>query len=656
MAAVVVLLAAFALQAITSMVRKCPTSDENVHLSAGYTHLVTGDFRLNPEDPPLVKSLAALPLLATDINGGFDHISWQLEKEKYRGETAKEFENKKWIYGWWFLYRWNDAKTLIFWARMVMVAMSVGAGLLVFFWARELYGNAAGLFALLLFCFSPNILAHGRLVNSDMGLAFFSLLALYCLDRALRRMTPLRVVLAGITLGLALLSKYTALIILPAFLILIAIRIVQKTPLKAPLLKRAELVKRRSRILPAAAVCIAILLITWGVIWAGYGFRFRGIDPENEKVQQYLAAQLPLWESTHAPYEFAMESKLLPQAFLYGFQYNTFSTSRRAAFLDGEYSTTGWWYYFIMTLLYKTPVPTLIFLALSLLLSYRLSRGRWYYETPLIVFFIVFYGTALAGKINIGHRHILPVLPVIFIFVSKLVNHIQRPKVSQTAILATIFGLLIVWYVLGTALIWPDYLAYFNEPSGGPDNGYRHLTDSNIEWGQDLIQLKEFMDAHNIKRVHLAYFGQADPHYYGIEYDWIAGYFFRDEERHPGASRVDVHYVWSMAWNWDPEIDEKRRRLEKPREIYKGDWVVIGASSYMDTGFHPSINVVSPYKRTQGLQAFRVLGDEKHNRILSVKGENYYGNIGHSLLVFHMKEDLDIYEYLREFYERRRRR
>ena len=117
---VVVLLAVFALQAITSMVRKCPTSDENVHLSAGYTHLVTGDLRLNPEDPPLVKSLAAL----------------------------------------------------------------------------------------LLFCFSPNILAHGRLVNSDMGLAFFSLLALYCLDRALRRMTPLRVVLAGITLGLALLSKF----------------------------------------------------------------------------------------------------------------------------------------------------------------------------------------------------------------------------------------------------------------------------------------------------------------------------------------------------------------------------------------------------------------------------------------------------------------
>jgi len=91
-------------------------------------------------------------------------------------------------------------------------------------------------------------------------------------------------------------------------------------------------------------------------------------------------------------------------------------------------------------------------------------------------------------------------------------------------------------------------------------------------------------------------------------------------------------------------------------KINKGDWVVIGASSYVDTGFHPSINVVSPYKRTQGLQAFRVLGDEKHNRILSVKGENYHGNIGHSLLAFHMKEDPDIYEYLRDFYERRRHR
>ncbi len=656
---VAALLAAFALQAITSITRKSVTTDEVVHLPAGYSYLRTCDFRMNPEHPPLIKVLGALPLLAMDVDGGFDKEQWEARVEEKRGVKMLSPDDE-WFYGWWFLFHWNDANTVIFWGRVMMVAMSVGAGLLVFFWARELYGNAAGLFALFLFCFSPNILAHARLVNTDMGLAFFCLLALYCFDRALRRTTPLRVALAGFTLGLALLTKYSALPILPVLFVLTVVRIAQKTPVRAGLTGEIEIAERGRRILPYVALWFGVLLITWAVIWAGYGFKFRAIDTDDRDVQEVVRTSLPLaprdepsfWRHTHGPYKLAMEHKLLPQAFLYGFQYITHSTSGRLAFLDGEHSGLGWRHYFIMTLLYKTPVPTLVFLGVTVLLMFWLSRGRWYYEMPLIIFFIVFYAVALSSNINIGHRHILPILPVIFIFVSKLVNHIQRPLRSRTVPLAAIFGLLAGWYLVGTVLIWPDYLAYFNEPSGGPDKGYEHLTDSNIDWGQDLVKLKEFMDKHNIERVHLAYFGMADPHYYGIKYDWIFGFFYRRELCHPDDYGVSIDYVWRMTWNRDRDIIERGKRYEKPAKIEKGDWVVIGVSHYMDTILPSGREILSPGVTKRGLRVFTVLRDKRLVGKLNVNGRNYYGHIGHSMLVFHMKEDLDMFETLKDFYDR----
>ena len=655
-----VLLAAFALQAVTSMARKSVTTDEVVHLPAGYSYLKTCDFRMNPEHPPLIKVIAALPLLAMDVDGGLDKKEWEARVEEKQGVKLFNTDDE-WDYGWWFLFHWNDAKTVIFWGRVMMVAMSLGAGLLVFFWARELYGNAAGLFALFLFCFSPNILAHARLVNTDMGLAFFCLLALYCFDRALRKTTPVRVALAGLTLGLALLVKYSALPILPVFFILTIVRIVQKTPVRAGLTGESEIAERGRRIFPYVALWVGVLLVTWAVIWAGYGFKFRAIDTDNRDVQEVFRTSLPLemdsvnnepsfWRHTREPYKFAMEHKLLPQAFLYGFHYITHSTSGRRAFLDGEHSVLGWRHYFIMTLLYKTPVPTLVFLGVTLLLTFWLSRGRWYYEMPLIIFFIVFYAVALSSNINIGHRHILPILPVIFIFVSKLINYIQRSLRSLTVLPAVIFGLLAGWYLVGTILIWPDYLTYFNEPSGGADKGYEHLTDSNIDWGQDLVQLKEFMDEHNIKRVHLAYFGMADPHYYGIEYDWIFGFFYRIAPRH-SVDRDAREYVWMMTWSRDRDIIEKGKRHEKPRKIKKGEWVVISVSHYMDTILPSGWEILSPEVTKRGLQLFIVLRDKKLVGKLSVDGRNYHSHIGHSMLVFHMKEDLDMFEALTDFYD-----
>jgi len=162
---VVLLLGIFALQAITSMAQKSSTSDESAHLPAGWTCLATGDYRMNPEHPPLAKMIAALPLMFMKINGALDTDEWR--------------DGKEWGYGWDFPYTGrNDDATLLFWGRFSMVILSLCLGLLMFFWARKLYGNAAGLFALFLFAFSPNLIAHGSLANTDLPIAFFMALSL----------------------------------------------------------------------------------------------------------------------------------------------------------------------------------------------------------------------------------------------------------------------------------------------------------------------------------------------------------------------------------------------------------------------------------------------------------------------------------------------
>ena len=506
---VIILLAAFALQAITSMVQKSVTYDETAHLPAGYSYLKTGDYRLNSEHPPLAKMIAALPLLFVRIDGVFQGEGWQ---------AGKQF-----VYGWEFLFSGrNDANTVMFWGRLSMVLLSLCLGALIFVWARKLYGNAAGLFALLLFAFCPNLIAHGSLTNTDLAVTFFMLLALFCFDRAMRRLTPLDAGLAGLTLGLALLTKFTAPLLLPIMLVIAAVRILDRKPLEFRFRQPAVALTWRRKLAALLLLFAVMLPIAYGTLWAGYRFRFSAFAEGGVK---------PLWYGQQAKYDesrgydFLYNNRLLPQAYLEGFRYVR-ATAGRGSFLDGRLNwgppdpgrLEYWPQYFVMTSLYKTPAPMLIFFLVAAGGAAWWSRKTWRREVPLIAAFIIYFGVAVAGNMNIGHRHILPVIPLAFIFVSKIVNHLRGKHVSDTVTLKVVFAGLVVWYVVGAVSVHPNYLAYFNEIAGGPEHGAEHLTDSNIDWGQDLILLKRYMDEHHIKEIYLDYFGSADPRYYGIKF------------------------------------------------------------------------------------------------------------------------------------------
>jgi hypothetical protein len=573
---VVLLLGAFAAQAITSMAQKCPVYDETVHLPAGYSYLKTGDFRINPEHPPLAKMLAALPLLFQKIDGRFETQPWR--------------DGWEWQYGWEFLYGGdNNAYVVVFWGRLMMALLSLCLGALIFFWARGIYGNGAGVFALFLFAFCPNLIAHGSLTNTDLSIAFFFLLALFCFDRALRRLTSANAALAGLTLGLALLTKFSAPLLLPVMGVVALARIIDKPPIEYGFRRTAQAATRRGKLAVIVVLFAVMLVVAYGVLWAGYGFRFSafsgaqpGAAAPHRFAERYEKPETPV-------YGFLYHNRLLPEAYLTGFRYVQ-ATVVRGSFLDGRLNFRPgdpnyehWPQYFFMTSLYKTPVPMLIFFCVAVLLSaaWGWSGKTWRREVPLIAAFVIYFGVAVASNMNIGHRHILPVIPLAMIFVSKIANHLRGRHFSEAVTLRAVFALLLGWHAFSALSIHPNYLAYFNEIAGGPGNGANHLTDSNIDWGQDLILLKRYMDEHHIEEIHLDYFGSADPRYYGIKFKVLS-------ENYP---LMPVEQLRSL-----PTTDEYG--------ITRNDYVAISVTNLEET-----YRVIDPFYRTfRGMEPIAKIG------------------------------------------------
>ncbi|PYV01569.1 MAG: hypothetical protein DMG10_17265, partial [Acidobacteria bacterium] len=222
--------------------------------------------------------------------------------------------------------------------------------------------------------------------------------------------------------------------------------------------------------------------------------------------------------------------------YLYGLSFMTYASGKFTSFLMGEVRPGGWWYYFLVTFLIKTPIPLLLILVWSAFVQ----RAFWREDSVRTAFVVgpplMYFMAISASGWNIGHRHLLPVHPFLFVFVSALIPWVsQRPKVVKSGIAA-----LVCWYVLCSAWISPHYLAYFNELAGGPDRGGRYLVDSNLDIGQDLKGLKRYMDEHGIRRVWLAYFGQASPDYYKISYDYLPSYvIFEPQNVNPDAFRFE---------------------------------------------------------------------------------------------------------------------
>jgi hypothetical protein len=484
------LAAAVALQAglsIHAMSGNSATFDEGAHLPAGYTHLVLGDHRLNPEQPPLVKLLAAAPLLLVRPALHTDDRSWR--------------EARQWEFGRRFLYRWNDGDPLLFLGRLPVVVLASCLVAAVFFEARRRFGADAAVAAAFLAALSSEVLAHGSIVTTDLAFALFFFVTIVRLERALGTSSLRDWGLAGLAAGAAVATKLSAPILVP---------VAAALGLLAPGARR-----RPGRLAAGVAVASAVALAG---LWASYGFS-RALSPDPA-VRAELRAPLEAAADgiVGRAASAAAAAGLVPEDYARGVVFVMTHSEARATFLDGELSDSGFPSYFLFTTLYKTPLPLLALAAAALIRAPRLGRrDAVFLWLPVLVYVALTFTRGL----QIGHRHLLPVLPFVFVASGEAAAAMAtaRARASRAAV-----ALLAAWYAFGTLRTHPHHLAYFNEIAGGPANGYRHLVDSNLDWGQDLKRLAAWWRAAGRPPLKLSYFGSADPAYYGIESEALPGY------------------------------------------------------------------------------------------------------------------------------------
>jgi hypothetical protein len=522
---IALLLALFALQVASTSVQTSPAFDEVGLLPAGYLYLKTGRWDLVPEHPPFIPALSALPLLA--LNPRLDLTDPRLTRDPKNVA----------IFGANVLFG-NDADRLMFWGRLPVLLLALLLGHIVYRWARELYGDNAGLMALILYAFCPTLIAHSGFVSHDVGLACFFTLSLYWLWRFLREGTWRHLLATGILLGCALASKASAIILPPIFVALAALAAWRlptltqgatatlapvariSSPLSAP-----TLFARLRLSLSAVAL---IFLVAYGLLYTVYFL------PESPLFYARTVIAAP--GSRHPNYPF---------------------------YVMGQFRVEGWWYYFLAAYAIKTPIPILLLIPLALWHWLREDEG-WFDGLFLLLPALAYIALISALAPQIGVRYLIPSYPLLFIFASRTAPLFTRKSAGVVAGIV-----LAAWYLSTPIRIYPDYLAYFNELIGGPKHGIEYLDDSNIDWGQNLKRLKRYLDARQFDRVRLLYVGTGRPGYYGIE-------------------ARPLQFA-ELAWRPDPGVYViSAQALVRARAHFKIDWLkeselidVIGYSFYV---------------------------------------------------------------------------
>lgn len=485
--------------------------DENAHLVGGFGHWIHNDYRMHAENGVLAQRWTALPLLALRP-AGLPTVTDPVWRDADYVAASQAF----------LFAPGNDLDAILLWSRLMNALLGAAVTVTVFLWARSLFGPAAGWVSAALAAFCPNLLAHAGLANSDITISLAYLLALSAWWRLAHAITPTRVVLAGLALGILATAKFSGVFFAFIGPPLLLLRQLHPAPLRLALgsirLRLAGLRKALALFASAAAT----LLVALAVVWAAYGFRYSASAD---------GARPPIWDDIVAHHEkaggafpavfgVAREHHLLPEAWLQGLAYVKWASTYRRAYLSGDYRTDGWIEFFPVAFLIKTPLGALGLLALAAVLFARLDRGRparfLYRCAPLLGFAVVFGAFALTSSINIGLRHILPLYPAFYILAGSLALHAAAP--GRLALRAAIAVLLFA-HATAALSVRPHYLAFFNSLVGGPDQGHRHLVDSSLDWGQALPDLHAWLDIYAApgEHIHLSYFGNDRPSRHGIQ-------------------------------------------------------------------------------------------------------------------------------------------
>lgn len=592
------LLALYWVLAVSTSSRVGVTADEPVHLAGGYSYWRFNDYRLQPENGTLAMRLAALPLLPMRLN-------WvPADDPEWRHSIVNHVAYQ-------FLFRLGNPRDQMLLAARAMIALlGVFTLWLIWTWARHLFGRTAGWLALTLAVFSPTLLAHGGLATSDMAITACLLAAVTAFWRLLHVVSWPRLLIASLAGGAVLLAKMSGVLAAPMLVLLLVVRWMQPTPLVVRLTATKHWLRRRGAVIATtSALTVAVAAGSIALLWTGYGFRFSAFAPRQAPgAQLYFSwaeildekpisddwpggARSVLSPLPSAPsptpitavIRWTRDHRLLPEAYLWGLAHTYKFSRQRPAFLNGDFRLTGWPQFFPWTFWLKTALPVLVLFAAGMVAIAippgRRRKGRiWYRSSPLLALFVVYWAVALRTNLNIGHRHILPTYPVVFVFAGAAACWL-RSRARRTIAIGLI--LTVAAHAADSFAARPFYLSYFQPLAGGSANGWRHLIDSSYDWGQGLPDLTRWLEqrktAGDSTPVYLTYFGADSPRdrdlpviRFGDEIDDIgprgfpvrpSGGWFAISATH--FQRVYLH----MAGPWTPNLEQlyQKYRIELSR-------------------------------------------------------------------------------------------
>ena len=581
---VLLLLALFGWMAASVSDQFSPTADELAHLTSGYSYWTTNDYHLQPENGNFPQRWAALPLLLSAPNypppaNPYRHLGdmWQVSFD-------------------FFYERGNAPDALLAEGRAMIALLGVATAALVYAWSRSLFGTAGGLVSLVLAGFCPVLLAHAGLATSDMAGALGFLLALLAWWRLCHRVSPGRVLAAGGALGLLALAKFSCVLFAPVAVVLAGARLLRRAPLPVAAGQRRWRLGGGRRAAALAGGGLAAAALAVAVIWAAYGFRYTaqgpGLPPGGRfftpwddvlmtrpaTIVMDMADRLPSHELLNrqpgvvqAFVTGARTLHLLPEAWLYGLANVDLGSRYRLAYFAGEYRMTGWPAFFPTAFLLKTTLPALGLLLLAALVPLwgrPGPRGRLAWRLlPLFTLLAVYWSFAVASHLNIGHRHLLPTYPVLYVLLGVTGWAAARARWRGWAVAV---ALLLAWHVAESLRARPYYLASFNELAGDPDRTHRLFVDSTLDWGQDLPGLRQWLDSHaRGEKIFLSYFGSGDPVYEGITATRLADIDFRPRNALPPMtggvyclSATMFHRIYSSVRGpWSEAYESEFQRL-----------------------------------------------------------------------------------------------
>jgi len=510
---------------VNSSLRESATMDELAHIPAGYSYVKLGDFRLNPEHPPLLKALSAVPLLFANLNFPTDARAWTTDV------------NGQWETGTLFIYQsGNNADLIIQLARIAPMILTL---LLIFFtWllGKRIMGEKWALIPAAFVAFSPTFLAHGHYVTTDVAAAFGILTATYFFIQAIEKNSWKNLGLAGLFFGIAQLLKFSMFLLVPYFMLLAAVWGTAKA-------LRSDKEKMKAwlrQILLQLKNLVIIFAIGYALIYPVYALFTVNYPVERQVADtEFLMGSL-IQEGgiggTLAKATVAMAGNKITRPYaeyMLGFLMVTQRASGgNTGYFMGEISGGGWPEYFPTVYALKEPLPFLL-LALAALAAGTIaflkkpvkiianlpeSTAMRFPEMALGIFVLVYAVVSIRSPLNIGIRHLMPIMPFIYVLAVETIR-LRFGKFAKPVIIVAL-----VWLGVGTALATPYYISYFNEIGGGVWNGYKYVTDSNYDWGQDLKRLAKFAKENNIDRIATDYFGGGNPKYYigeeKVEYWW----------------------------------------------------------------------------------------------------------------------------------------